>query len=1347
MAIPEGYEIIKPATVPEGYELISPPTSQSVNDDIPEGYERIKSAPIPPPRQSEALPGADVLAVSSPTTGGATGDFSPDPRMISELGSAGKTLAANLLLPKGWQNLKQVDRSTDNLMSGVIGSAGSVAAGVDWAIGSETFKQLSDKADEWVRDKQPVDPTLIDEFEQAAGSAIFYVIPGLVTGATSVQLAKVVPKLALLFGSTVSTVLESGAEAGSIYKTVLAKTGDKELANSAANKTFMANAFLIGLTNKFGIFGDRARGIAKFGLSALLEGFQEGGQEVISSLVQGMKPKLKEIAKSGIFGALLGGPMGGAAELATRLSQPRMDTTITGNQMKESEIQQEEAEVIKPVSAEETLLNEMERASRRLDVATEETRDAVDISEADNVRVDQLLKEEDKTRELALEIAAGIKEFGQDPTIRPDPQAFERVSFEDAVVEGIQDIAPTLGRKQRAPLPYGGFEGSTGVHISNIRETIEQTNYSELTGKRKAQSVIFRDLKKEVNRAVKEGQKQGGNKTKLTNQIKADVTRQHKLVINKMKKDVKYLKLAEKSVKNLPSEFQSLVGEMTKGMDFQRRTAKTLEQRRKILHRARVLAQRGVDIGIPIKTLRQAYSKPLQEMTPNEVAGISNAVRAIVHEGRTEGRMLKLAERKAQDQLMTEFETETADKPTLRKDLDDPVTTAQRTVFNKLRTSWRGVRRLGRQFADWNNRVPRLLEELDGQINGPIRITLWTNGINKAENDYSRNKMTYEDNLHDRAQQAGIDWDVFSQVQRHISEKVGSLTGDEIVGVYTSLGDDKKMSELMKTNGFNEGDISDIVGKITPEERAFADSERAEFWDKLYGEVNPVFESVKGRPLARHPGFSHIVRIRGTKNFKIIREEDLMDQVWGEPQYRKPTTDTGIVKGRTLGSENKVSLSYIDTVLSAMDQSSRYRAFAETSRDTRKIMADPRFRKIVDERMGPQFHSLLDKWLVSSSTGKLSYQDSLSEALLKLHRNRFTTFLLGYRIVSAMKAPISIINAIGLTDAGSVVSALEQVTMKYDEMRKMAFHLSPQLAFRAGGERDLQSLLAKAQALKVFTGKEMAPHSLRMYKHVDEFSVLTSWHGAFNHHQKNNPGVSPQESADYALDVVLRTQPAPALKDLPQFFKEGELAKQFTFLGNQRNQNALTFSHDIGKLWRLGAISSGEAMRRLMWLSIVSYVYGTIARGRLDRTLGEGFADLVSTYLGGIFMVGNLVIAMANRWQFKAPMYAGLRELGTTGINIIKTITGDEEAGSIVSPLTNSIGIFLGIPIDAPRRQLKGLVDISAGTDPRLRRLLGYSKRQLDLPDAKKSSGDLFGSGRSKRARDLFQKGRSNGLF
>lgn len=207
-----------------------------------------------------------------------------------------------------------VNRACKDFLVGVGGTAESMIGAAEWVspkIMKPFFEDKGDQVALWRQRMTPKETNFLDEVIMGAGSAATFFIPGIGVGRAALTLAKVSPKLALLFGNITATALESATEAGGVYREKKDLGANHKEASWAATKTFILNSFLIGLTNKFGIFSDNTTSILKrIAMSSPIEGFQEYWQEVIQNVNTG-KPAFQHAFKSGVIGAILGIPMGG----------------------------------------------------------------------------------------------------------------------------------------------------------------------------------------------------------------------------------------------------------------------------------------------------------------------------------------------------------------------------------------------------------------------------------------------------------------------------------------------------------------------------------------------------------------------------------------------------------------------------------------------------------------------------------------------------------------------------------------------------------------------------------------------------------------------------------------------------------------------------------------------------------------------------------------------------------------------------------------------------------------------------------------------------------------------------
>lgn len=189
--------------------------------------------------------------------------------------------------------------------SGALGSLEGIVGAVEWA-GVEKAKPVADKLNEWSRTLAPEDPSMLEKVVSGFGSASTFFIPGLGAMKGATLLARVSPKIALIFANSASTALEAATEAGLVYRENRERGMSERGAQWEATKTFGANALLIYFTQKYGIFSEGSKTALKRTIgSALQEGTQESVQQIISNLATGKKWD-EGVVESGAIGAIVG---------------------------------------------------------------------------------------------------------------------------------------------------------------------------------------------------------------------------------------------------------------------------------------------------------------------------------------------------------------------------------------------------------------------------------------------------------------------------------------------------------------------------------------------------------------------------------------------------------------------------------------------------------------------------------------------------------------------------------------------------------------------------------------------------------------------------------------------------------------------------------------------------------------------------------------------------------------------------------------------------------------------------------------------------------------------------------
>ena len=184
------------------------------------------------------------------------------------------------------------------------------------------FYKAQDKTKAWADTLKasagitPENSKFSDRLFEGAGSSATYFIPSIGVFKGASVIAKVSPKIAMLFAGSAGGALEAMAEAGSTFDEWKAK-GDMQRANEESTKVFFANAILLAVTNRFGVFNPEKLGVLKRALlSAPVEGLQEAVQQMIQNQATD-KPIMEGVVESGLIGGIVGSVMGGATDIMT----------------------------------------------------------------------------------------------------------------------------------------------------------------------------------------------------------------------------------------------------------------------------------------------------------------------------------------------------------------------------------------------------------------------------------------------------------------------------------------------------------------------------------------------------------------------------------------------------------------------------------------------------------------------------------------------------------------------------------------------------------------------------------------------------------------------------------------------------------------------------------------------------------------------------------------------------------------------------------------------------------------------------------------------------------------------
>jgi hypothetical protein len=372
--------------------------------------------------------------------------------------------------------IRRVDRFFKGVQAGAI-SVGIEGAGAtaQWLTDGEIGGDLANQAQLWAQELNvpPADRQFTDDLANGVGSMLVFFIPGMGAARGSQALFGASTRLAAWAGTGTMTAIEASTEAGLVYRNMIQRGKSPEEAEKAATTTFWFNVPLLTVTNKLGIFAEKGGFLRKFAGGGTLEGTQEAGQEVISSLATGDSVRFGDLVNS--FG--VGFITGGGASMVERLSRTAPGLTPPNGFSVNGDIvtpERAEAPTEAPVTPEEAITEEVEGIPTREaeEAAAVETQaakieEAVAVSdEITDEQIDQLAEavaEEEISQEEAEELATAAEEGDLEAATRLQEQ-FETRLFEREIPgaraeridpETVPHIGQRGGRAFRIELPNG----------------------------------------------------------------------------------------------------------------------------------------------------------------------------------------------------------------------------------------------------------------------------------------------------------------------------------------------------------------------------------------------------------------------------------------------------------------------------------------------------------------------------------------------------------------------------------------------------------------------------------------------------------------------------------------------------------------------------------------------------------------------------------------------------------------------------------------------------------------------------------------------------------------------------
>jgi len=472
----------------------------------------------------------------------------------------------------------------------------------------------------------------------------------------------------------------------------------------------------------------------------------------------------------------------------------------------------------------------------------------------------------------------------------------------------------------------------------------------------------------------------------------------------------------------------------------------------------------------------------------------------------------------------------------------------------------------------------------------------------------------------------------------------------------------------------------------------------AKHYDEQYKGINEIYKKLAGKDMPKIPGYSPIRLLSET----IDTTRDIIESLLTKYNVR-PSIKKGFTKERTKGAVQPLNLDAINNLMFNLSRVEHYKAFVLPIRDINKLLSNPKLIEAIKQKRGNPFYQNLKSWLLDVSDTNPGIAFDQVDKIARLLRTRAADAMLGFNIVSALKQPISVLNACSEIGISNVLNGIQQLTKSPVRTTRIVYEKSPLVRNRKGQFDRVVSELEQSKNIKQIINKSVTKSDviIGLIKFMDQQSVKAVWKGAYD--QALGKGMTDQQAIDYADKVIRKTQPMAGVKDLAKWFRGGTLSKMFTMFQNQINNNYNYYTHDIIGKYRAGEIGVGKVMYRVAFSYIMpALLMGVISRGRLPKEPKEALKDLISFPVAGFFFIGSIIRSMIEGWdEFSIPPLSWANDILKAGT--MKKVSTKIRYG------LSALAKVLGIPWNQPCRTVKGMMDYLGGNTDDLRRLV-YSE-------------------------------------
>ncbi|AUR93205.1 coil containing protein [Vibrio phage 1.185.O._10N.286.49.C2] len=710
--------------------------------------------------------------------------------------------------------------------------------------------------------------------------------------------------------------------------------------------------------------------------------------------------------------------------------------------------------------------------------------------------------------------------------------------------------------------------------------------------------------------------------------------------------------------------------------------------------------------------LNESYVTHWKNVAYSDLQGINDSVKNIEHVARYSNKLTRMGEEIEYNNLVSKLVTTAEETGTGRfkkkASTADDVSWAQRKgrwamgQMTKIpfMMSWMdGMDRVGTWFTTFSQPMTDAYNaelEMYGEVGKPVADMIQ----NRSKEDMKRHNTTYF--IPEIKDTAG-------------GTHTGNLKGHEILAVALNTGNEGNLRKLLLGEQWAQEDGTDINLQNEKLQAVLKHMTKSDWqmvqkiWDQidiLYPKLAEVHRKTTGLVppkveatpvVTEHGTFKggyYPVKYDPTRDHKAAEFEERKDaevgSMFASNASIQASVNTGSTNERT-GYYAPMHLT-LNVVPNHIQETIHYITHHDAVREVNRLLRDPRVKKAVTEKLGPEEFAQLKPWLNDiAKDGRNAPNKSIVDAMFNKLRLGTTLGVMGFKASTGIIQISGLSNALAEVGTANTMQAMRTILGSTDTMQSAwEFAVENSKVMKHRTETMDREIMNAMQQLESKRGVLAAVQEASM-KHIALIQTymvdLPTWHASYIKGMKD--WGDETRAFQYADWVVENVQGSGATKDMAALMRNQTKTHTIFTMFMTFFSSLWNMERDLVKGGRSGAYSTTTVASKAMFLFVIPVLFEMMMRGEFskeDETEEEQLQRMLTSValypVQSVPFVRDIVNGVVSGYGYNASPVTSQIEQGLQGLEgMSNAVLADGEITKGQAKAVSKLaGIALGVP-------------------------------------------------------------------